>query len=411
LTSTDFSTFKIKFTVDVTMPTDLIGSSIPVTAYIMDSANYQMVAKSSAVSILTVAKPTGQADTQATGLVSFGKDPNDSTEQGNGVGVYSTPYCIVPGSATGQFGDNYQSNCAVATAIDAIVAGNDNTKVLDLVNAIEINWALPYGIPNDRTQAEIICKTEQEAGGSDAATHFTNDPLRIHQSSMIAKGWGTGNCFYMGVAGDFQTPGQHKFQCRDIGALAKSANLQLAFQYSISNVGKTCTLGAEGTTTNNLVKTIAKKLECTLSIGTYSADKLSATNWYTAKFETKIDGDGQTSNFGAWSSFIGVKDGYASIGQDAANTDLEAGDTGVNAFVHIFLSFKDRVGARTTGMREFPFDTSVTDKELKFITYGVGLKADATLTVTIPAADKFITDHSLNAFTSSGVFGLANDPY
>jgi hypothetical protein len=62
-------------------------------------------------------------------------------------------------------------------------------------------------------------------------------------------------------------------------------------------------------------------------------------------------------------------------------------------------------------MREFPFDTSVTDKELKFITYGVGLKSDATLTVTIPAADKFITDHSLNAFTSSGVFGLANDPY
>jgi len=40
LTSTDYSTFKIKFTVDVTMPTDLIGSSIPVTAYIMDSTNY-----------------------------------------------------------------------------------------------------------------------------------------------------------------------------------------------------------------------------------------------------------------------------------------------------------------------------------------------------------------------------------
>jgi hypothetical protein len=66
-----------------------------------------MVAKSAAVSILTVAKPTGQADAQATGLVSFGKDPNDATEQGLGVGVYSTPYCIVPGTSAGQFGDNY----------------------------------------------------------------------------------------------------------------------------------------------------------------------------------------------------------------------------------------------------------------------------------------------------------------
>jgi len=53
--------------------------------------------------------------------------------------------------------------------------------------------------------------------------------LGIHQSSMIAAGWGTGNCFYLGVNGDYQTPGQHRFQCRDIGALAANANLQLAF--------------------------------------------------------------------------------------------------------------------------------------------------------------------------------------
>ena len=80
LTTTDYSTFKIKFTVDVTMPTDLIGQSVNVAAYIMDGAMYEMVAKSSAVSILSVSKPTGQADTQATGVVSFGKNPNDSTE-------------------------------------------------------------------------------------------------------------------------------------------------------------------------------------------------------------------------------------------------------------------------------------------------------------------------------------------
>jgi len=49
LTSTDYSTFKIKFTIDVTMPTNLIAKTAPVTAYIMDSANYQMVAKSATV--------------------------------------------------------------------------------------------------------------------------------------------------------------------------------------------------------------------------------------------------------------------------------------------------------------------------------------------------------------------------
>lgn len=62
------------------MPTDLIGKSVPVTAYIMDSNNYQMIAKSTAITMLTVAKPTGQADSQATGLVAFGKDPNVATE-------------------------------------------------------------------------------------------------------------------------------------------------------------------------------------------------------------------------------------------------------------------------------------------------------------------------------------------
>lgn len=46
----------------------------------MDSNNYQMIGKSAAVAILSVAKPTGQLDSQASGLVSFGKDPNLGTE-------------------------------------------------------------------------------------------------------------------------------------------------------------------------------------------------------------------------------------------------------------------------------------------------------------------------------------------
>jgi hypothetical protein len=54
---------------------------------------------------------------------------------------------------------------------------------------------------------------------------------------MIAKGWGVGNCFYLGVA--LNAAGKHRFQCRDMGKLDKAANLVLAFQFTLSNVGKT----------------------------------------------------------------------------------------------------------------------------------------------------------------------------
>jgi hypothetical protein len=122
---------------------------------------------------------------------------------------------MTPGTGANDYvSANYKSNCgllgpnavspAVAHTLDAVVASSSGT-VLELVNAIEINWALPYGIPNDRTQADITCKTEQNtaANAADADNHWLNDPLRIHQSSMIAKGFGAGNCFYLGVDGLF----------------------------------------------------------------------------------------------------------------------------------------------------------------------------------------------------------------
>lgn len=199
LTSTDFSTFKIRFRMDVTMPTNYLIGATAVNAMIMDGANYQMLAKTaSAANILQVTKPSGQANTQATGMVSGGFDPNDATQITQGVGVFSTPYCIKEGGSAGQYGADYESNCGITSTFAQNVAATE-TQVLDLVNAIEINWALPYAIPNDRTWADIVCKTEQLTGADDDAKKFSHDPLRIHQSSMIAKGWGTGNCFYMGA--------------------------------------------------------------------------------------------------------------------------------------------------------------------------------------------------------------------
>jgi hypothetical protein len=51
------------------------------------------------------------------------------------------------------------TNCGLTSAVTAILAG-DATEVVDVVNAIEVKWTLPYAIPNDRTFVEVLCKTE-----------------------------------------------------------------------------------------------------------------------------------------------------------------------------------------------------------------------------------------------------------
>ena len=153
----------MKFTVPVKLPSNFIGSGVTVQAYFKSANSNVVFAKSNVISasdaLLTVAKPTGQSDTQATSLVSFGVDPAAATEIAKGVGIYSTPFCLAA-SATNGLGTNYISNCGVSTVIDHAKAASDGAKVLDLVNTIEITWALPYEIPNDRTMAEIVCKTE-----------------------------------------------------------------------------------------------------------------------------------------------------------------------------------------------------------------------------------------------------------
>lgn len=295
LKSTDYSTFKIKMRMDVTLPTDLIGTATSITGYILDGAGYEMVSKSGAVSTLSVTKPAGQNANQATGLVSFGKNPNDATEITNGVGVYSTPFCM---------GDDLlftdlKSNCGISTAVNTNPVVSDKTKVMELTNAIEITWALPYDIPNDRTQADIICDTENKSSPSGNVQEYEYNPLVIHQASVMSSGWGVGNCFYLG-SGGLGTVGKHKFQCRDLGALKTSANLALAFQFHITNIGKGYVKGDLSADTNNIVTLTSLTLNCELTIGTYSASKTSGTNWYQSKFTTQVDGNTQASKFGRW---------------------------------------------------------------------------------------------------------------
>jgi hypothetical protein len=305
LTTTDYSTFKIKFKVSVKLPTNLIGKTVSVTAFIMDAANFQTFGKSAAITTLSVSKPSGQADSQATSLVSFGKDPTASTESAKGVGIYSTPFCLQEGTNAdtdlgGTAGDHYNSNCGVTSDFKVKQIAGAKTNVLPLMNALEINWALPYEIPSDRTQADIVCKTEITTGGGNAKAKYNNDPLKIMQSSMITKGFGTANCFYMGAQAAADN-GEHLFRCLNTGKLAKSANLQLAFQFHITNAGKTFPLGDATTTpTNNRVNLKALTLSCELKINTWGSATTSTVLWYQSKFTTQIDGNTQASKSGHW---------------------------------------------------------------------------------------------------------------
>jgi hypothetical protein len=76
--------------------------------------------------------------------------------------TYSSPFCMSAKTA-GTYEDKYVSNCGLAPASAGTALSADNTGVkgvldpatagnnIELVNALEINWALPYAIPNDRT--------------------------------------------------------------------------------------------------------------------------------------------------------------------------------------------------------------------------------------------------------------------
>jgi len=407
LTSTDFSTFKMKFKISVKMPTNKIGTGTTVDAYLADPASNNVYAVATQLTgFLPVTKPSGQADTQATGLVSFGKNPNDATEITRGVGVYSTPYCMIATTANSGFGDDYFSNCGVSSVIDAATVASVGTKVLEVVNAIEVAWALPYEIPNDRTYADIVCQTQQVSGSNNAATRYSKDPLRVFQSSVMAAGFGTGNCFYMGVKDSANDQGKHRFQCRNTGKLAKSANLQLAFQYTLSSIGKVyVTANDASVATNAIVQLIALTLICELKVSTYTSATSSAVLWYQSKLTVNIDGNTQANKNGKWQSFYVTHATSPSMGQKTTNQDYYLSKTGVASDFWIILSNKDKVGTRANGKREFPFDTSGTTLDLMINGYGSGLKTTATFTATIPAHGKFTVD-TVNKLQTTSEFAL-----
>lgn len=76
-----------------------------------------------------------------------------------------------------------------------------------------------------------------------------------------------------------------------MGKLAKSASLQLSFQFSISNSGKTYKGGAKADATKSVVVATSKTLSCELKINTYATESTSTVNWYQSAWTANVDGN------------------------------------------------------------------------------------------------------------------------
>lgn len=330
---------------------------------------------------MTVSKPTTAV--VATGIVAFGKDPADATQQGQGVGVYSSVFCFCEGTGTAniQWVANTKSNCGVTSATtDATLVSNANTALV--VNSIEMEWNIPFAIPNDRTEASMICALDNLVAPTTVPTRWGNDPMMIYSSSFVANNMGSANCFYDGVLNTDAAVGQHNFKCTNIGAITSGTKLGMSFQFAINNQAKTIAMDNVAT---NSVQWVITQMTCTLKVNTWSSDSSSAVEWVSQAYTTKIDGSGQTSKFGEFSSFVATSATQSSTCQHEDTQVQEADNQNIELW--LILDDADKMGADTVNFRQFPWaevgDTSAT--QLDFRAYGVGLQSDATMTVTAPA--------------------------
>jgi hypothetical protein len=257
---------------------------------------------------MAVSKPSTAV--VATGIVAFGKDPNDATMQGQGVGVYSSIFCFCEGTATAGllWVTETKSNCGITSAntVDTLTS---NGKVALVTNSIEMEWNIPYAIPNDRTEASMICTLDNLVAPTTVPTRWANDPMMIYSSSFVTNNMGTANCFYDGVLNTNAAVGQHNFKCTNIGAISSGTKLGMSFQFAMNNQAKVITFAALAT---NSVQWAVTSLTCTLKVNTWSSDTSSAVEWVSQAFTTKVDGNGQTSKFGEFSSFVGTATGQSS---------------------------------------------------------------------------------------------------
>lgn len=105
-----------------------------------------------------------------------------------------------------------------------------------MVNAIEIDYTIPYAIPDDRTEATIVCKDDDTA-----KNHMT-----VYGSSVSSNKWGkSGSCWYFGYQA---SPFTHTLLCNGLGKVDKDSHGKIAFQFAIDNIDKALSFGASAKT-------------------------------------------------------------------------------------------------------------------------------------------------------------------
>jgi enamine deaminase RidA (YjgF/YER057c/UK114 family) len=149
----------------------------------------------------------------------------------------------------------------------------------------------------------MICALDNLVAPNDVPSRWANDPMMIFSSSVVSNNMGTANCFYNGVLNSNAAVGQHRFSCVNIGAIATGTKLGLAFQFSLNNAAKSIDISDVAL---NSVQTAVTTLTCTLKVNTWTTDSSSTVEWVSQAYTTKVDGSGQTSKFGEYSSFIGT---------------------------------------------------------------------------------------------------------
>ena len=240
-TSEDWGSWSMKFRISVTTPNDRHSEATTLNSWFSDLQDENVYAVAGEVaSFMQVVKPIGDYATAA--LVAFGADPEDTTMQGQGVGVYSSVFCIDPGADGDndqELGANMVSNCGIDVdgmtfTNDAYLLASNGLETL-IPNSIEVEWTIPFNVPNDRTQVDVECSvngsdfTESDSSDITTLTRWTNDPMRIYSSSLITSGMGTANCFYNGVLNANDNNGKHEFRCINVGAIAAGGKLTLGW--------------------------------------------------------------------------------------------------------------------------------------------------------------------------------------
>ena len=133
-------------------------------------------------------------------------------------------------------------------------------------------------------------------GTSSNVNFYQNDPLTIYQQSVMATGFGAGNCWYYGRSMDATENNVHRFLCKNVGELASGSKLSLSFQFVISNIGKDML--------NGYVSPLVDTMTCQLKANTFTISTSSETLWYEKIVTVNVDGGSQSKYRGYDGFFV-----------------------------------------------------------------------------------------------------------